>query len=163
MCVLLLRVAEKESVNKMSLHNLATVFGPTLLRPSEKDSKIPANPTQPISMGDSWSLEVMAQVTAMTLHYCLTCNVSLQHLVFPCRSRCCSTSCSWRRSPPPTVNDRASCSPRRCRAAPDPAQLTRLSQSLDGVVSRDADITRHRTPAPSDLPSSHQRTLLDIV
>lgn len=57
-----LRVAEKESVNKMSLHNLATVFGPTLLRPSEKDSKIPANPTQPISMGDSWSLEVMAQV-----------------------------------------------------------------------------------------------------
>ncbi|KAF1377396.1 hypothetical protein PFLUV_G00200390 [Perca fluviatilis] len=59
------RVAEKESVNKMSLHNLATVFGPTLLRPSEKDSKIPANPTQPISMGDSWSLEVMAQVQVL--------------------------------------------------------------------------------------------------
>lgn len=59
----LLRVAEKESINKMSLHNLATVFGPTLLRPAEKDSKIPANPTQPISMGDSWSLEVMAQVS----------------------------------------------------------------------------------------------------
>ena len=56
------RVAEKECVNKMSLHNLATVFGPTLLRPSEKDSKIPTNPTQPISMGDSWSLEVMSQV-----------------------------------------------------------------------------------------------------
>lgn len=51
----------------MSLHNLATVFGPTLLRPSEKDSKIPANPTQPISMGDSWSLEVMAQVTLSDL------------------------------------------------------------------------------------------------
>uniref|UniRef100_A0A8C3G9G5 BCR activator of RhoGEF and GTPase n=1 Tax=Cyclopterus lumpus TaxID=8103 RepID=A0A8C3G9G5_CYCLU len=59
------RVAEKESVNKMSLHNLATVFGPTLLRPSEKDSKIPTNPTQPISMGDSWSLEVMAQVQVL--------------------------------------------------------------------------------------------------
>uniref|UniRef100_A0A665X768 BCR activator of RhoGEF and GTPase n=1 Tax=Echeneis naucrates TaxID=173247 RepID=A0A665X768_ECHNA len=59
------RVAEKESVNKMSLHNLATVFGPTLLRPAEKDSKIPANPTQPISMGDSWSLEVMAQVQVL--------------------------------------------------------------------------------------------------
>uniref|UniRef100_A0A8C5EHY7 Breakpoint cluster region protein-like n=1 Tax=Gouania willdenowi TaxID=441366 RepID=A0A8C5EHY7_GOUWI len=57
------RVAEKESINKMSLHNLATVFGPTLLRPAEKDSKIPTNPTQPISMGDSWSLEVMAQVS----------------------------------------------------------------------------------------------------
>uniref|UniRef100_A0A7N6A3F4 BCR activator of RhoGEF and GTPase n=1 Tax=Anabas testudineus TaxID=64144 RepID=A0A7N6A3F4_ANATE len=59
------RVAEKESVNKMSLHNLATVFGPTLLRPAEKDSKIPVNPTQPISMGDSWSLEVMAQVQVL--------------------------------------------------------------------------------------------------
>ncbi|CAG02470.1 unnamed protein product [Tetraodon nigroviridis] len=54
-------VSENESVNKMSLHNLATVFGPTLLRPSEKDSKIP-NSSQPISMNDSWSLEVMAQV-----------------------------------------------------------------------------------------------------
>ncbi|XP_053326327.1 breakpoint cluster region protein [Spea bombifrons] len=59
------RVAEKESQNKMSLHNLATVFGPTLLRPSEKDSKIPANPTQPISMADSWSLEVMSQVQVL--------------------------------------------------------------------------------------------------
>lgn len=56
-----LRVAENESINKMSLHNLATVFGPTLLRPSEKDSKI-SNSSQPISMNDSWSLEVMAQV-----------------------------------------------------------------------------------------------------
>lgn len=46
----------------MSLHNLATVFGPTLLRPSEKESKLPANPNQPISMTDSWSLEVMSQV-----------------------------------------------------------------------------------------------------
>uniref|UniRef100_A0A671Q397 Breakpoint cluster region protein-like n=1 Tax=Sinocyclocheilus anshuiensis TaxID=1608454 RepID=A0A671Q397_9TELE len=59
------RVAENESVNKMSFHNLATVFGPTLLRPSEKDSKIPANPTQPISMSDSWSLEVMSQVQVL--------------------------------------------------------------------------------------------------
>ncbi|XP_067250978.1 PH_BCR_vertebrate and RhoGAP_Bcr domain-containing protein isoform X1 [Chanodichthys erythropterus] len=59
------RVAENESFNKMSFHNLATVFGPTLLRPSEKDSKIPANPTQPISMSDSWSLEVMSQVQVL--------------------------------------------------------------------------------------------------
>ncbi|XP_041084679.1 breakpoint cluster region protein-like [Polyodon spathula] len=59
------RVAENEIVNKMSLHNLATVFGPTLLRPSEKDSKIPANPTQPITMSDSWSLEVMSQVQVL--------------------------------------------------------------------------------------------------
>lgn len=61
------RVAEKECVNKMSLHNLATVFGPTLLRPAEKDSKIPTNPTQPITMGDSWSLEVMSQVSTTTI------------------------------------------------------------------------------------------------
>uniref|UniRef100_A0A3Q3A1N2 BCR activator of RhoGEF and GTPase n=1 Tax=Kryptolebias marmoratus TaxID=37003 RepID=A0A3Q3A1N2_KRYMA len=58
------RVAENESVNKMSLHNLATVFGPTLLRPSEKDSKTPTS-SQPISMNDSWSLEVMAQVQVL--------------------------------------------------------------------------------------------------
>ena len=56
------RVAEKETVNKMSLHNLATVFGPTLLRPSEKENKPPTNPSQAISMTDSWSLEVMSQV-----------------------------------------------------------------------------------------------------
>ncbi|XP_077016290.1 breakpoint cluster region protein isoform X2 [Tamandua tetradactyla] len=59
------RVAEKETVNKMSLHNLATVFGPTLLRPSEKETKPPANPGQPISMTDSWSLEVMSQVQVL--------------------------------------------------------------------------------------------------
>uniref|UniRef100_A0A8C8ZCN9 BCR activator of RhoGEF and GTPase n=1 Tax=Prolemur simus TaxID=1328070 RepID=A0A8C8ZCN9_PROSS len=59
------RVAEKEAVNKMSLHNLATVFGPTLLRPSEKESKLPANPSQPIAMTDSWSLEVMSQVQVL--------------------------------------------------------------------------------------------------
>ncbi|KAM6930828.1 breakpoint cluster region protein [Xenentodon cancila] len=58
------RVAENESINKMSLHNLATVFGPTLLRPSEKDSKISSS-SQPISMNDSWSLEVMAQVQVL--------------------------------------------------------------------------------------------------
>ncbi|KAK2837702.1 hypothetical protein Q5P01_014914 [Channa striata] len=58
------RVADNESINKMSLHNLATVFGPTLLRPSEKDSKI-SNSSQPLSMNDSWSLEVMAQVQVL--------------------------------------------------------------------------------------------------
>uniref|UniRef100_A0A3Q0RS58 BCR activator of RhoGEF and GTPase n=1 Tax=Amphilophus citrinellus TaxID=61819 RepID=A0A3Q0RS58_AMPCI len=58
------RVAENESTNKMSLHNIATVFGPTLLRPSEKDSKISSG-SQPISMNDSWSLEVMAQVQVL--------------------------------------------------------------------------------------------------
>ncbi|XP_006901470.1 PREDICTED: breakpoint cluster region protein [Elephantulus edwardii] len=59
------RVAEKEVVNKMSLHNLATVFGPTLLRPSEKENKPPTTPGQPFAMTDSWSLEVMAQVQVL--------------------------------------------------------------------------------------------------
>ncbi|XP_055231218.1 breakpoint cluster region protein-like isoform X4 [Gorilla gorilla gorilla] len=59
------RVAEKEVVNKMSLHNLATVFGPTRLWPSEKESKLPANPSQPITMTDSRSLEVMSQVEVL--------------------------------------------------------------------------------------------------
>lgn len=58
------RVAEKEPINKMSLHNLATVFGPTLLRPSESE----------ISKGhitmasDIWSHDVMAQVQVL-LYY----------------------------------------------------------------------------------------------
>lgn len=43
----------------MSLHNLATVFGPTLLRPSEVESK--AHLT---SAADIWSHDVMAQVPA---------------------------------------------------------------------------------------------------
>lgn len=37
--VIVCRVAEKDSVNKMTLHNLATVYGPTLLRPAEDSSK----------------------------------------------------------------------------------------------------------------------------
>uniref|UniRef100_A0A8C4NI15 Active breakpoint cluster region-related protein n=1 Tax=Eptatretus burgeri TaxID=7764 RepID=A0A8C4NI15_EPTBU len=56
------RVAEKKAVNKMTLHNIATVFGPTLLRPSEKDgdpcSGVGASP--PLTV-NRWSLEVIAQ------------------------------------------------------------------------------------------------------
>lgn len=44
----------------MSLHNLATVFGPTLLRPSEGESK--AHLTL---ASDIWSHDVMAQVRAV--------------------------------------------------------------------------------------------------
>ncbi|XP_059573475.1 active breakpoint cluster region-related protein isoform X3 [Alligator mississippiensis] len=57
------RVAEKEPVNKMSLHNLATVFGPTLLRPSEGESK-----GHPTLASDIWSHDVMAQVQVL-LYY----------------------------------------------------------------------------------------------
>lgn len=46
----------------MSLQNLATIFGPTLLGPSEKDSKI-AHSSQPIILYDNWYLdEVRCQV-----------------------------------------------------------------------------------------------------
>uniref|UniRef100_A0A8D3BDL2 Active breakpoint cluster region-related protein n=1 Tax=Scophthalmus maximus TaxID=52904 RepID=A0A8D3BDL2_SCOMX len=53
------RVAEKEPVNKMSLHNLGTVFGPTLLRPSEAEI---AKTQHITSASDIWSHDVMAQV-----------------------------------------------------------------------------------------------------
>ncbi|NXX27127.1 ABR protein, partial [Nicator chloris] len=57
------RVAEKEPINKMSLHNLATVFGPTLLRPSEGESKVHLT-----LASDIWSHDVMAQVQVL-LYY----------------------------------------------------------------------------------------------
>ncbi|XP_028662609.1 active breakpoint cluster region-related protein isoform X2 [Erpetoichthys calabaricus] len=57
------RVAEKEPINKMSLHNLATVFGPTLLRPSEVESKAHVS-----LASDIWSHDVMAQVQVL-LYY----------------------------------------------------------------------------------------------
>ncbi|KAM9846694.1 active breakpoint cluster region-related protein isoform 1-T1 [Aulostomus maculatus] len=59
------RVAEKEPLNKMSLHNLATVFGPTLLRPSESESTKGQHIT---SASDIWSHDVMAQVQVL-LYY----------------------------------------------------------------------------------------------
>uniref|UniRef100_A0A3Q4H0E7 ABR activator of RhoGEF and GTPase n=1 Tax=Neolamprologus brichardi TaxID=32507 RepID=A0A3Q4H0E7_NEOBR len=59
------RVAEKEPINKMSLHNLATVFGPTLLRPSESES---AKGQHITSASDIWSHDVMAQVQVL-LYY----------------------------------------------------------------------------------------------
>ncbi|XP_032431506.1 active breakpoint cluster region-related protein isoform X7 [Xiphophorus hellerii] len=59
------RVAEKEPVNKMSLHNLGTVFGPTLLRPSESES---AKGQHITCASDIWSHDVMAQVQVL-LYY----------------------------------------------------------------------------------------------
>jgi breakpoint cluster region protein len=44
------RVASEEQHNKMSLQNLATVFGPTLLRPAANDQQ-PASMDQLFSMG----------------------------------------------------------------------------------------------------------------
>uniref|UniRef100_A0A8C1T8S9 ABR activator of RhoGEF and GTPase n=1 Tax=Cyprinus carpio TaxID=7962 RepID=A0A8C1T8S9_CYPCA len=62
------RVAEKEPVNKMSLHNLATVFGPTLLRPSESES----SKAHITLASDIWSHDVMAQVSPGLHTQCFT-------------------------------------------------------------------------------------------
>ncbi|KAM9498745.1 active breakpoint cluster region-related protein-like isoform 1-T1 [Salvelinus alpinus] len=53
------RVADKEPINKMSLHNLGTVFGPTLLRPSESE----VTKGHITLASDIWSHDVMAQVS----------------------------------------------------------------------------------------------------
>ncbi|KAK6629842.1 hypothetical protein RUM43_003662 [Polyplax serrata] len=58
----LIRVNQNETSNKMSLHNLATVFGPTLLRPSSKEAKT----RDLLAQG---TCDVMAQ--AGILHYFL--------------------------------------------------------------------------------------------
>ncbi|XP_036392825.1 active breakpoint cluster region-related protein-like [Megalops cyprinoides] len=57
------RVAEKESINKMSLLNLATIFGPTLLRPSEETTK-----GHITLVSDIWSHDVMAQVQVLLFY-----------------------------------------------------------------------------------------------
>lgn len=53
----LMRVNKHEGQNKMSLHNLATVFGPTLLRPGITSSK-DAKSRDPLAAG---TVDVMAQ------------------------------------------------------------------------------------------------------
>uniref|UniRef100_W5M7B3 ABR activator of RhoGEF and GTPase n=1 Tax=Lepisosteus oculatus TaxID=7918 RepID=W5M7B3_LEPOC len=68
------RVAEKEPINKMSLHNLATVFGPTLLRPSEVETKGHIN-----LASDIWSHDVMAQVQVL-LYYLQHPPISISEL-----------------------------------------------------------------------------------
>jgi len=40
LCCCVWSVAENEAANKMSLQNLATVFGPTVLRPAVKGSEV---------------------------------------------------------------------------------------------------------------------------
>lgn len=59
----LIRVYKHESHNKMSLHNLATIFGPTLLRPSKADA------SRQKDMLAAGTVDVMAQ--AGILYYFL--------------------------------------------------------------------------------------------
>jgi hypothetical protein len=70
------RVHQHEAQNKMSLHNLATVFGPTLLRPgcpgsgkSESGSR-----HQRLDTLAAGTVDVMAQ--AGILYYFLQCHAS---------------------------------------------------------------------------------------
>jgi hypothetical protein len=70
------RVNQHEAQNKMSLHNLATVFGPTLLRPacpssgkSESGSR-----QQRLDTLAAGTVDVMAQ--AGILYYFLQCHAS---------------------------------------------------------------------------------------
>ena len=63
----IVRVSQCEAQNKMSLHNLATVFGPTMLHAgSERDKK----KNQQSSQFTTGTVDVMAQ--AGILHFFLT-------------------------------------------------------------------------------------------
>ncbi|XP_008559436.1 active breakpoint cluster region-related protein [Microplitis demolitor] len=63
------RVNKNETQNKMSLHNLATVFGPTLLRPGTNNSRNDPKSRDPLAAG---TVDVMAQ--AGILYYFLQQN-----------------------------------------------------------------------------------------
>ncbi|KAL0994423.1 hypothetical protein UPYG_G00122010 [Umbra pygmaea] len=69
------RVADKEPINKMSLHNLGTVFGPTLLRPSESE----VTKGHITLASDIWSHDVMAQVQVL-LYYLQHAPISFTEL-----------------------------------------------------------------------------------
>jgi hypothetical protein len=71
----ILRVNQHEAQNKMSLHNLATVFGPTLLRPGcgKSESGSRQQRCDPLAAG---TVDVMAQ--AGILYYFLQCHASPQ-------------------------------------------------------------------------------------
>jgi breakpoint cluster region protein len=63
-CVFLNSVNSRDGKNKMSLHNLATVFGPTLLRPAPA-----ANGADNLDLLAMGTIDVMAQ--AGILHFFL--------------------------------------------------------------------------------------------
>ncbi|XP_033748083.1 LOW QUALITY PROTEIN: active breakpoint cluster region-related protein-like [Pecten maximus] len=63
----LVKVVKCESENKMSISNLATVFGPTLLQPAVSDSKL--NPAQ-IMMQGAQDVFTQAEVLSFFLNMC---------------------------------------------------------------------------------------------
>lgn len=64
------RVNKHEGQNKMSLHNLATIFGPTLLRPGTNNARSDSKTRDPLAAG---TVDVMAQ--AGILHCLLQMNI----------------------------------------------------------------------------------------
>ena len=58
------RVSDNQGINKMSLHNLATVFGPTLLRPAATEQQH----TPSLEMFSAQARDAMTQ-TGILLHF----------------------------------------------------------------------------------------------
>jgi len=82
--VLIVRVSEHENQNKMGLKNLATVFGPTLLRPASRNS-------QPKTMEQLFCLAAHETAVQMTVIYQLLLMTSkgVEFSVNPHRSTTC--------------------------------------------------------------------------
>lgn len=57
------RVSAKESINKMGINNLSTVFGPTVLRPSVQETEKGPDSLRSGSTFDIGALDVMSQVS----------------------------------------------------------------------------------------------------
>ena len=56
-------MSQKESINKMGINNLSTVFGPTVLRPSVHDKDKDTENFRQGSTFDIGALDVMSQVS----------------------------------------------------------------------------------------------------
>ena len=83
--VMIVRVSEHESHNKMGLKNLATVFGPTLLRPASRNS-------QPKTMEQLFCLAAHETAVQMTVIYQLLLMTS-KGVKFEANPHCSTTSC----------------------------------------------------------------------
>ncbi|KAG7160618.1 Active breakpoint cluster region-related protein-like [Homarus americanus] len=113
----LVKIHEMEHLNKMSLHNLATVFGPTLLRPGAK----PGNPS-PAEKLAAGTVDVMAQ--AGILHFFLTRRANGE----PIQIGNHATSCD-----PTTCGGGGGGGPLAAGSVPTPTVSVFVSQSAVGV------------------------------
>lgn len=130
---------------RVSIRCLSTTLQQCLGRlcwgPRKKTVRSPLTPRNPSAWGTAgpWKLwlrwvsyDFIISLISLAFYLCILCfwkicfkieglpqnkvlaNISFFFLL-PCRSRCCCISCSWRRSPHQTVNDRASSSPLKYR------------------------------------------------